>query len=678
MNQSMPLHPPIVDTIHGVTISDPYRWLEERELPETEAWIDEQGLRCDAYCSNCFALDSLRSRVKTFLNVEAVDQPARTGGRYFYRRRNKDQEQACIYVREIETNQERLLVDTSSEGPFASVGVHRVSDDGSLLAYEIRRGGGDAKEIRIVDVLSGRILPDRIDHGFARGFAFASGNDGFYFCHESISGAEDHRIQFHDLHGRLENRTVYRRNRTRRSRLVLTADTIRLGAMWIYEHEQEFVCDFFIAPRDRDEDWRQVFVSKTLPHTPILYDGRIFVLSFEEAPNGKVVELTPDGHEAHLVVPECDSMIQQIAFASRRLLVGYVRNGGSSIESWTLESGDSCSLGIPGGGTVQLLPQLGSSEGSVFYTHQTYSQRPAIYEYAIRRGRSHLWSQTEAAAESKNFQVQSLSFTAEDGTKIPVTLIGSSTAASFRPRPAIMTSYGGFGVPMTPQFSVLVTILLELGAVFAVPHIRGGGDFGKAWHDAGRGRRRQTAIDDFVQAAEWLYAEGFTSPKQLGIFGGSNSGLLVGAAMTQRPDLFGAVLCIAPLLDMVRYEHFDHADRWRTEFGTVEDTQDFHALHAYSPYHNVQCDVDYPATLFVTGDQDDRCNPAHVRKMGARLQEREAQRRPILVDYSAERGHSPVLPLTVRVDALARRLAFLCQELGIEVPLEACDEPTDL
>jgi prolyl oligopeptidase len=233
-----------------------------------------------------------------------------------------------------------------------------------------------------------------------------------------------------------------------------------------------------------------------------------------------------------------------------------------------------------------------------------------------------------------------------------------------------MTGYGGFGVPMTPKYSVLIGILTELGAVVALPHIRGGGEFGKIWHDAGRKRNRQTAIDDLLAAGDWLCSEGFACPSRLAIFGASNAGLLAAAAMTQRPDLFRAVLSIAPLLDMVRYERFDQAAKWRDEYGSVEIEQDFKALYAYSPYHRVQEDVNYPATFFVSGDSDDRCNPAHVRKMAARLQTRPTQTNPILVDYSRERGHSPVLPLSVRVEALARRLAFLCEELGIEVTSE--------
>lgn len=262
----------------------------------------------------------------------------------------------------------------------------------------------------------------------------------------------------------------------------------------------------------------------------------------------------------------------------------------------------------------------------------------------------------------------------KDGTHVRLTLVSLARRDPAAHAPVIMTGYGGFGVALTPQFSVLVTILMELGAVFAIPHVRGGGEADDEWHDAGRARNRQLSFDDFIAAAEWLCQQRLTTPGQIGIFGGSNSGLLVAAAMTQRPDLFGAVVCIAPLLDMVRYEGFDQAVKWRREFGTVADPDDFRALHSYSPYHRIAEDVNYPATLFVTGDKDDRCNPAHVRKMAACLQERTAQKSPVIVDYSEERGHSSVLPLSIRVPALARRINFLCRQLHIPVTGGGFDE----
>jgi prolyl oligopeptidase len=246
--------------------------------------------------------------------------------------------------------------------------------------------------------------------------------------------------------------------------------------------------------------------------------------------------------------------------------------------------------------------------------------------------------------------------------------VNKSGKTNERPSPVIMTGYGGFGIAMTPQFSALALIMMEFGVMFVIPHIRGGGEFGVSWHEAGKAANRQVSFDDFLQAAVWLCENDLTSPDKLAIFGGSNSGLLVGAAMTQRPELFRAGLCIAPLLDMLRYEHLDPAMRWRAEYGTVVNENDFRHLYAYSPYHQVKADINYPAALFVCGGKDERCSPAHVRKMAARLVDRESQTNSILVDYSVERGHSPVLPLSVRVEALTRRIAFLCRELNLSFP----------
>ena len=231
--------------------------------------------------------------------------------------------------------------------------------------------------------------------------------------------------------------------------------------------------------------------------------------------------------------------------------------------------------------------------------------------------------------------------------------------------PTIMTSYGGFGISMTPQFSVFVAFLMELGCLFALPNIRGGSEFGAAWHMAAKRRNRQTAFDDFLRAAEWLLQTNRTAPGKLAIFGGSNSGLLVGAALTQRPDLFRAAVCMVPILDMLRYHLFDNAHVWKEEFGTAEDPEDFAALAKYSPYHQVRDGVAYPATLIVSGDRDRNCNPLHARKMAARLQAASSSTLPVLLDYSTFRGHSPVLPLSVRIEALTDRAAFVCHNLQL-------------
>jgi prolyl oligopeptidase len=659
------LHPPVEEMIHGVLVRDPYRWLEDRSLPETEEWIRDQQRRCGAYFAECKELPAIRERVREYLDVEVVDQPAKIGNSYFYRRRDRGQEQGCIYVRDADTGVERLLIDPSPDGSFLSVGIHRISADGSLLAYELRHGGEDKKSIHIVDVETGVTLPVNVERGYARGFAFTDDNRGFYYCQETASHPTEHVIVLRLFDEPVGRRVMFRTARSQGSRLVLTTDSVHLGAIHMHRVNGEDVIDFWIAARSQPERWHCVFTDRRLPFGPILKRGGIFALSYEQATYGKLIELNLNGEEVRTVIPMQDATIRQLVVVGDTIFVNCLSRMQASIRYWNSASKNQGCLDISPGGTVQLLSSHADDADSIFYTHESFTHPRTIFEYSIYAGFTRPWHLTTAS--SSDCSVRETSYGSKDGTEIPLTLVAPKLASLSRQVPVIMTSYGGFGVPMTPQFSVLVSIMMELGVVFALPHIRGGGEFGREWHDAARGRSRQIAFDDFIAAAEWLCREGITTVDQLGIFGGSNSGLLVGAAMTQRPELFRAVLCIAPLLDMVRYEHFDQSMKWRHEYGSADDPEDFATLYSYSPYHHIGKNIGCPSVLFVSGDNDDRCNPAHVRKMAARLQESGGQLAPALVDYSEERGHFPGLPLSVRIDALARRIAFLCREMRIPV-----------
>jgi len=655
------------DVIHGVTVRDPYRWLEDRSLPETQEWIKRQQKRCDNYFVNCGDIELIWEQVRAYLDVEETDQPIRIGDRYFYRGRGRGLEQASIYTRDASTGSNRSLVDPSLGGPFASVGIYRISDDCALLAYGVRQGGEDRQTIRFLDIDSGRLLPDTIAAGYARGLVFAPGNSGIYYCHESDAAAAEHRILFHRFHDSAAHQVVFRAVRSRESRLVLTADGIHLGAFWIRRVGLDMVADFCIARVDSYPAWKQVFVNRRMPCVPLLKHGRIFALTSDEAPQGEVVELAESGSKIRTVVPEQKAVLRQLAVVGEQFFAQQLENGTSSIRWWSLLGDAEGRIDPPGDGTLQMLSAGCHAETSLFYTYESFDQPRMTFEYRPRTRRSQLWARQTLPAGTGHCDLRLVSFPSRDGTRIPMTLASRQESSLTKEAAVIMTSYGGFGVPTTPQFSVLVTMMMQFGAAFALPHIRGGGDFGKSWHDAGRAQQRQNSFDDFIAAAEWLCSTRISTPKRLAIFGGSNSGLLVSAAMTQRPGLFGAVLCIAPLLDMVRYESFDQAAKWRSEYGTVDAVEDFHVLHAYSPYHHVEEEVDYPPVMFVSGDKDERCNPAHVRKMAALLDGRRAQKSPIVVDYTEQRGHAPVLPLSVRVEALARRIAFLCRELHLPV-----------
>jgi prolyl oligopeptidase len=549
------------------------------------------------------------------------------------------------------------------------VGIHRISRDGSLLAYEVRHGGEDKTEIRILYVEDGRTFPDKLETGFVRGFVFTQNNDGFYYCQETSTTAGEHTIRLHMFHESDDDEVIFRAPRPPESSLVLIADATHLGVVWRHRVNSEIVADFSIANQTGELTWAQVFAGKKLPHSPILCHRRIFVLTQEESPNFRVIELSSEGQELRTIVCEQNTPIRQLAITRDRIYVSYYDQSVSSVRVWSLTGEDLGTVDIPTDGSIRLLANQHQDNSNLFFTYESFGNPPTIFEYTSATNDVKLWHQRVSANRQGQYAIRHLSVPSKDGIRVPLTLVVREGTDLSQPKPVIMTGYGGFGVLATPQFSALVAIMMELGAIFALPQIRGGGDLGRWWHDAGRARNRQAAFDDFLSAAEWLCSEGITTQRQLAIFGGSNSGLLVGAAMTQRPSLFGAVLCMSPWLDMVRYEFFGHAAKWRHEFGTVNDPDEFRVLYTYSPYQRVEEDIDYPPVMFVSGDKDDRCDPAHVRKMAARLQERHSQKASIIVDYSEQRGHATVLPLSTRVGALARRLAFLCRELNIPLPV---------
>jgi prolyl oligopeptidase len=298
---------------------------------------------------------------------------------------------------------------------------------------------------------------------------------------------------------------------------------------------------------------------------------------------------------------------------------------------------------------------------------ESFTEPRGIYRYSVTHKSRTLWTKQNVPFKTTDYGHSRIWFASKDGTRVPMYLVGRRHVLEGSNNPTIMTSYGGYGVSMGPQFSVFVAFLMERGCLFALPNIRGGSEFGVAWHQAAKRCNRQNAYDDFLAAAEWLIKTGRTAPRKLAIFGGSNSGLLVGAALTQRPDLYGAVVCLAPILDMLRYHLFDNAHVWKDEFGSVDDPDDFAALAKYSPYHQVRHGTSYPPTMIVSGDADRNCNPLHARKMTTRLQAANASNHPIVLDYGKFRGHSPVLPLSERIEALTDRVAFLCDQLQLPV-----------
>ncbi|MFC6647123.1 prolyl oligopeptidase family serine peptidase [Granulicella cerasi] len=661
----------IEEMLHGVAVKDPYQWLEDRNSTETQAWIDQQQLPLADYFRQIGVPETITLRVSQELGNVMIDQVVRCGDQYIYRKRFRAGEHRCLCISDASGDNEKILVDPQTLGPYQSVSLYRVSSDGRFVAYEVIQGGSDKRTVRVINLLDGDQNLATIDLGYPRGLAFTA--EGFFFSQETTASSDVYRICHRRFDAPGEDRTVFEIPRSECSRILLLSDDHRLGVMVIRFHDGESYIDLWVATIDAQPKWSLLAHARKVPFSPILANGQIYAVVGDGVACTRVVSLSENGSELNTIVPSLDSSLNRVTITTQGIFVGSSYGLDSIFEGWSFDGHRTTVLRFPNA-TLLLLSSFCAAPSTLLFSLESFESASLVYEYS--NGQSVLVPNQRVTDEEPSalWTVKQDSVASRDGTSFAVSVISKRDANLSQRTPAIMTSYGGFGRSMTPMYSVFVKLLVEMGAVFVIPHIRGGGEEGAAWHEAGRGTKRQNTFDDFLCAAEWLRNERICDPNRLAIFGGSNSGLLVAAAMTQRPDLFCAVLCIAPLLDMVRYERFDRAANWRSEYGTIDIAEEFHALHAYSPYHRVSATQNYPACLFVTGDRDDRCNPAHVRKMAALMQGRKCQSNPVLVDYSLERGHAGSLPLSVKVDALTRRIAFLCHELGIDMLRGGSDE----
>ena len=662
---------PVTEVLHGVSITDPYRWLEDQDSPRTRRWIEEQTRYAREYLDHLPGRQKIRDRIREFLAVETYDSLQKAGNRYFFRKRLADQEQPCIYMRVGADGEDQLLVDPAEHGAgkYTAVKPLRVSPHGRLLLYEIKQGGERTGTFALFDIETRTTLPDGLPRGYLRGFAFAPDGKSFYYVHELVDAKRPfHASVYHHVLGTSveHDEEIFRAADREKTRLCLISEGNRLGFL-VCQLAEQSRADFYLKTLENGYSTQTFVASVDCVLSPLLIPGKILALTDRDAPNLRIVELRlREKRETEWIeiVPESDARINQWLVAGDRIFVSYVRQAKTQISMFDLSGRRTGEMPVQEGQSIRLLGGMAQGDELLFET-ESFTEPTSIWRYSVANGEQMLWAKKNLRFDAASYGHTQVWYASKDGTQIPLFLVGRRDLLEGGCHPAIITSYGGFGVSMTPQFSVFLSYLLEHGCLFALPGIRGGSEFGAAWHKAARRRNRQVAYDDFLCAAEWLVQSGRTTSDKLAIFGGSNSGLLVGAAMMQRPDLFRAVVCMVPMMDMLRYHLFDDAHVWRDEYGTADDPDDFAALSQYSPYHQVREGVAYPATMIVSGDADRNCNPLHARKMTARLQAANASPYPIFLDYSQFRGHSPVLPLGVRVDALTDRMAFLTDQLRL-------------
>ncbi len=672
---------PVKETLHGVEITDPYRWLEDQNSARTREWIEEQAAYTRAYFAEIPDRELIRTRVRDLLALkEVISEPWNIGDRYFFLKRQEDREQPVIVMRNGLFGEEMVLVDPAlrATGTSTAVSIVAISHDARYLAYSVRQGGTDHSSLEILDVQKNTVLRDCLSEGFCTGLVFAPDGTGFYYSHRDVRDPRpNYKAAFWHRFGTDRSRDVEVFFAGEEPNLFLgipDSPEANLLAYTVFTTGKDRTTSIYLhslvpgqAPKVLLRDLEGCFV-------PFFARGELFAYTDFDAPNFRIVAIAldrPDPTHWRDIVPQNDRRIQQFTVAGDRIFVTRVDRFSTQIEAFGIMDGERKDFPFSPHGTIDLLNPTNRTD-SLFYSYTSIAQPTSVYCYSTREEKCYVWQEPNVPFDHSFIAVEETSYPSKDGTPIPLFLAARKDLLHSGPLPTFLTGYGGFGSCVTPRFTAFATFLIEQGLLFAVPALRGGSELGEEWHKEGKRENRQNSFDDFIAAAEWLVLKGRSARGRVAIGGGSNAGLLVGATITQRPDLFRAAICLGPLLDMTRYHLFDFAAGWADEYGSPEDEQDFRSLLGYSPYHRVEDGVNYPAILIISGDSDTRCNPMHARKMTARVQAASGSGRPVLLDYKAAWGHTPVQSLSTKIDALTDRLSYVCHELGVSLEQRSC------
>jgi prolyl oligopeptidase len=658
----------VKEVLHGVEIADPYRWLEDQQSPETRAWIDAQNAYSRPILDRLPARARVSKRLAELMNVDETGLPRAHGGRYFFTRRRIGQDQPVLCMREALDGPDQVLVDPAPLSPdhTAWVSFLDVSEDGKLVAYGIRRGGEDEVAVKLLDVDNRRHLADELPRG-RYDVSIEPGRAGFYYSRFEKAGP---RV-YHHVIGQpaSQDRVVFGQGYGPEK---LMAANVSEGGRYLLIHVFEG------SVGERSEIWAQDLAHAT-PLVPIVKDlpGRFFgqiggdtlyIQTDWKAPHSRILAIdlrNPARERWRELIPEGDAPIESFSIAGGMLFVETLRNCSSALAAFSPDGRRVRDIDLAGIGSASA--PIGNWSGhEAFFQFDSFHIPETIYRYDTASGKQSLWWRANVPIDRDQLELKQVWYPSKDGTQIPMFLLYRKGLRLDGANPVFLTGYGGFDISLTPAFAPKAVLWAENGGVFAQPNLRGGGEFGEKWHEAGTHEKKQNVFDDFIAAAEWLVANRFTSPAHIAISGASNGGLLVGAAITQRPDLFRAAICGYPLLDMLRFHKFLVARWWVPEYGSADDPKQFKYIYAYSPYQHVRAGVKYPAVLFTTGDADTRVAPLHARKMAALLQASTASDRPILLRYDTQAGHSRGRPIGKQIDDLTDELGFLYWQLGVD------------
>lgn len=678
---------PVIDMYHGTKVLDNYRWLEDGKNPKTEKWVEQEMAYTRGILDGLVGRDAIHKRLTELLSVGSVTPPTIAGRYYFYTKREGMQNQPVLYVRNGLNGADRVLVDANKLAADGTIALDwfQPSDNGKYVAYGTSPSGSEMSTLHIIETKTGAILHDTIERTRAASVAWKLDNSGFYYTRYPKKGdvpdgqeMYNRHVYYHEIandpedHPEDSDPLIFGQGRDAEDwpNVSLSND-----GLWLLINVAQgwTKSELFLMDVKAGTPPTRVTNGKNFLYSAEVYNNKLFITTNEDAPRYRVFVADAGNYDREAwkeLIPQSDAVLQGTAVFGGKLFAQYEQNASSQLKLFDLDGKKLNDLLLPAIGTI-----FGSGgrwdRNELFYGFQSFTFAPSIYRYELKDGSTSLWTKVDAPSiDPAAYEVNQEWFHSKDGTRVPMFVVHKKGLQKNGHNPTLLTGYGGFNLSLTPTFSRTAYLWMEHGGVYAVANLRGGAEFGEDWHRAGMLEKKQNVFDDMIAAAQHLISEKYTDKNHLAIQGGSNGGLLMGAMITQRPDLFRAVICQVPLLDMIHYQDFQIAKLWIPEYGTSENAEQFKWLYAYSPYHHVKPGAEYPAILFMTADTDTRVDPMHAKKMAALMQSEAknglSRTRPILLRIESKAGHGAGKPVTKQIEEFTDVYSFLFWQLGVK------------
>lgn len=674
----------VVEELHGIQVADPYRWLEDSEAPEVRSWIEGQNAYTNSLLDSIADRDRIKKRMTHLWDYERFTTPWKQGGRYFWYRNDGLQAHSVLYTADDPSAPGRVLIDPnqfSEDGTVALSGVWP-SEDGTKAVYSKSDAGTDWRQLFVLDVQTGEQLSDHLQ--WIKFSSVAWTHDGAGFFYARYDAPEDpknleavqqgQKLYYHRL-GTAQSEDQLVLERPDKPRWGFSPSVTEDGTtLLIYNWEgTEPRNRLFYVDLSKKWEVKPLLMAFDARYSVIGKDGsRLFIKTDNQAPRGRVISLDmsrPEPEDWTEVLPETEHTLTGVGLVGERFIVQTMRDAHSHVAVHDLQGAHVRDVDLPGIGTASGFSGK-RADTETFYSYTSFLTPGTIYRYDVATGASQVFRSPRVEMDQEAYTVEQVFYPSKDGTRIPMFLVYAKGMKRDGSNPTYLYGYGGFNIAIEPRYSTIYRVWLEMGGVVAIANLRGGGEYGKAWHDAGRLKNKQNVFDDFHAAAQWLATSGITRPDRLGIGGRSNGGLLVGAAITQRPELYGAALPGVGVLDMLRFHKFTIGWAWTSDYGSPDDPEMFKILRGYSPLHNIEPGKAYPATLVTTGDHDDRVVPGHSFKFAAALQAAQDGKTPVMIRIETRAGHGAGKPTQMRIEEWTDQWSFLAHTLRMQLPAE--------